>query len=403
MITQFTAKQKQVALTPPKRWNFLGGAVRSGKTFITYWIWLSELQNSNGPYLLTGRTLGSLRRNVLNPMRELFGEEVVSEIRSNNSTVKIAGKTHDIICATDDRAVEKLQGSSFERAYGDEIPTWPESFFNMLKSRLDKRTSRFWGTYNPDHPYHWFKKNVIDVFNSKTTNLFDFHLDDNTFLDPEVVEALKSEYTGVWYDRYIRGMWTAAEGVVFSAFKDENVYDEDVADDDVIFKVGTFDYGTQNDFVMLIVAFCVDGRYRVTHEYRWSGRETNHQKTDAEYVDECEKFLNDNHITLAECVVDPSATNFILALNRKLNIKVKAANNEVLPGIQRVNSMLYKGQLLIHRRCTGLIKEMYSYVWNNKAGNSTGIDTPTKSNDHGCDALRYFVNTIAKIFRVKGF
>ena len=395
---KYTQRQREVSTTPLKRWNFLGGAVRSGKTYLTYWLWLKEVRNSDGPFLLTGKTLGTLKRNVLDPMRDLFGSEIVGEVRSN-STIEIAGKRHYIICANDESSVERLQGSSYARAYGDEITTWPESFFKMLQSRLDKPGARFIGTYNPEGPYHWLKTSFIDRADTLNANVFSFHLDDNTFLDPDFVAALKTEYTGVWYDRYILGLWTAAEGLIYDMLEDRHIFTSLPPNVRLLREWVAVDYGTQNAFVALIIAQCSDGIYRVMSEYRWDGRESRQQKTDSQYADELDAFISTYGRIPQSIIVDPSAASFITELktpntSRKHHINVKPALNPVLDGIRRVASLIATDRLSIHQSCEGLINEMRSYAWDNETGKRTGVDTPFKEHDHGPDALRYWAYTM---------
>ena len=393
----FTPRQREVSTTALKRWNFLGGAVRSGKTYLTFWLWLKEVKSCDGPFLLTGKTLGTLKRNVLDPMRDLFGSEIVGEMRSN-ATIEIVGKKHYIICANDESSVERLQGSSYARAYGDEVTTWPESYFRMLQSRLDKPGARFIGTYNPEGPYHWLKTSFIDKADTLNANVFSFHIDDNTFLDPDFVAALKMEYTGIWYDRYILGLWAAAEGLIYDMFTDAHIFTSLPPNVRVLREWAPLDYGTQNAFVALIVAQCSDGIYRVMKEYRWDGRESRQQKTDSQYADELDDFITDYGRIPQAYIPDPSAASFITELKvitprRKHHIPVKPANNSVLDGIRRVASLFATDRIHIHESCVGLINECRSYAWDNETGKRTGIDTPFKEHDHGPDALRYWAYT----------
>lgn len=165
--------------------------------------------------MLLGNTKGTLERNILEPMRAIWSPALVGQIGSNN-TVQIFGKKCHALGADKISQVSKLQGAAFEYCYGDEITTWHEDVFQMLKSRLSCPNSHFDGTCNPGNPQHWFKKFLdsdADIYRQAYT------IDDNPFLAPEFVENLKREYAGtVYYNRFILGEWAAAEGVIYQDF-----------------------------------------------------------------------------------------------------------------------------------------------------------------------------------------
>ena len=199
------------------RWNIKTGATRSGKTFLDYTVIPKRILKCRGEGLivLLGNTKGTLERNILEPMRAIWSPALVGQIGSNN-TVQIFGKKCHALGADKISQVSKLQGAAFEYCYGDEITTWHEDVFQMLKSRLSCPNSHFDGTCNPGNPQHWFKKFLdsdADIYRQAYT------IDDNPFLAPEFVENLKREYAGtVYYNRFILGEWAAAEGVIYQDF-----------------------------------------------------------------------------------------------------------------------------------------------------------------------------------------
>lgn len=201
------------------RWNIKTGATRSGKTFLDYTVIPKRILKCRGEGLivLLGNTKGTLERNILEPMRAIWSPALVGQIGSNN-TVQIFGKKCHALGADKISQVSKLQGAAFEYCYGDEITTWHEDVFQMLKSRLSCPNSHFDGTCNPGNPQHWFKKFLdsdADIYQQAYT------IDDNPFLAPEFVENLKCEYAGtVYYDRYILGRWKAAEGAIYRQVAD---------------------------------------------------------------------------------------------------------------------------------------------------------------------------------------
>lgn len=215
----FSYLQKEYFKNAVHRWNIKTGATRSGKTYCDYFTIPRRILacRGSGLIVLIGNTQGTLTRNILDPMRSIWGEGLVGNPGSGD-TVTLFGKKCYIIGAEKSTQVSKIQGAGIEYAYGDEITTWSEDMFTMLKSRLDKPNSRFDGTCNPDNPGHWFKKFLdsdADIFCQRYT------IDDNPFLSPVFVRELKREYEGtVYYDRYIKGLWCSAEGAIYRRFAD---------------------------------------------------------------------------------------------------------------------------------------------------------------------------------------
>lgn len=374
------------------RWNVKTGATRSGKTWmdIAYIIPMRILAVKGKPGLtvLMGNTKGTLQRNVIEPMQEIFGSKRVGSIRSDN-TAEIFGERVHCLGADNKKHVDRLRGSSIKYCYGDEVVTWNPEVFDMLKSRLDKEYSCFDGTCNPAGPNHWFKEFLdsdADIYQQRYT------LDDNPFLPAGFVDALKKEYAGtVYYKRYILGEWAHAEGLIYPMYPDALIapfmgetYDEYVL---------SCDYGTQNAFAALLWAR-KGAVWYLAAEYRYSGRDTGYQKTDDDYVREIEHFTEKNvpegRRTEMMIIIDPSAASFIAAIRRsRYRYRVRKGNNDVEDGIRDTAVCMQRGTIRIFNTCKETIKEIEGYVWDDKAE-----DKPVKENDHMMDAMRYFVKTM---------
>lgn len=217
---KLTPLQKEFWNNANHRWNIKTGATRSGKTWLDYYMIpkrIRALQGRPGDVLLLGNTQATLERNVLNPMREMYGDKLVSIIKNDNK-VRLFGRWCYALGADKVTQVNKIRGMSIAYCYGDEVVTWNQEVFEMLKSRLDKEYSCFDGTCNPENPKHWFKQFIdsdADIFCQKYT------LDDNKFLPESFVTNLKNEYRGtVYYNRYVLGEWCNAEGLLFPQFAD---------------------------------------------------------------------------------------------------------------------------------------------------------------------------------------
>lgn len=378
------------------RINLWHGAVRSGKTISSLIAWGLRLsiRPKEGLYMMVGKTSKALERNCVLPFMDIFGHANCVHVPSQ-SRLYFLGRRIDLLDANDSGSAGRIQGSTVTDAYGDELTTWPESVFAMLMSRLSVPGARFYGTTNPDGPSHWLKKNYIDRAPELNLRQWGFGLDDNLALPSEYKEAIRREYTGLWYRRYVLGEWTLAEGAVYDCLGQHNYVEKDdprlvaaVAQGDRYFAI---DYGTANPFVCLDVRlYC--GNMVLAGEWRWDSADKRRQMTDSEYADQMMRMAGEGNPVVA-AIVDPSAASFILELRRR-GLPVRLAENEVLDGIRRTGTLLADARILIDREaCSSMVAELEGYRWDAK-GAIMGVERPVKHKDHGPDALRYAVSTL---------
>jgi PBSX family phage terminase large subunit len=389
------------------------GSVRSSKTHTSILQWIGYARTGPpGTLLMVGRTERTIRQNVIDPMTELLGRARCRYV-AGQGVLHLMGRRILVVGANDEAAVTKIQGLTLSGAYVDEAATIPESFFEMLHTRLSVDGAKLFLTSNPASPAHWLKKKWLDrarlwidrdgKFHHNSDGL-DLHrvtfvLDDNPHLPAGYIQRVKNSYTGLFYRRYILAEWVAAEGSCYDMFDPE----KHVAPSPLILHwpaVGV-DHGTKNPFSAVLLGIGVDGRLHITSEYRWDSSVQRRQKTDVEYSADVAQWL-DNYIAPGgteatkgvspeKIVVDPSASNFIAQLWNDGWSPVKA-DNAVLDGIRLVSSLLHRDLLRIDPSCTGLIEEFPSYCWDDKAA-LKGVDKPLKIADHGLDAARYALKT----------
>lgn len=406
---ELTPKQAEYIKNANHRWNIACGAVRSGKSYcqISYCIpsRLMERKGLRGLRVILGATRANIERNILQPMRDLYGDGIASSINSQN-TAKIMGEKVYCIGADNVRQVAKIRGSEIAYCAIDEATDINYEVFEMLKSRLSLPWSCCDATTNPGSPNHWFKEFLdsaergVDIYNQTYT------IYDNPFLPEEYVHSLEIEYAGsVWFDRLILGKWTLAEGLVYANYTDA-MYDSDFegpADDYRI----SLDYGTSNPFAGMMWEKRGDTWYGVKELY-YSGRETGVQKTDDEYLQMLERFVEPiieyrqveekdpwtgEMVTRFEripVIIDPSAASFIALLRKSKWFRPVSANNDVLNGIRNTSTAIRRGYIKINRKCKEWVKEAQSYIWDVHSVE----DKPVKEFDHLMDATRYFVNTM---------
>lgn len=392
---RFSRKQLDVITNSTARLNILDGSVRSGKTIASLVAWIYFVQQGPpGELLMVGKTERTLKRNVLDPLEAMVGSRHY-KLNKGTGELILFGRRVYLAGANDERAEGKIRGMTLVGAYGDEITLWPESFFTMLLSRLSVPGARFIGTTNPDSPYHWLNKDYLERVNKLNLKRWHFTLEDNLNLDPAFVDALKKEYTGLWYKRYILGLWVLAEGAIYDMWDEAKHVRPAPQLKRFIVAV---DYGTSNP--------CTFGLYGwndspkpvvyLTREYWYDSRATGRQKTDAEYADDFKEWLGG--IRPEAIYVDPSAASFIAEL-RKRGFRVRDADNDVIGGIRFVASMLTQERFFVDPSCKHTIAEFNSYVWDSKA-QLKGEDKPLKQNDHAMDRNRYALYSHFKRMRM---
>ena len=393
------------------------GAIRSGKTVsmsLSYTMW--SMANYDGQnFIMAGKTISSFKRNVLQNLKLMLtsrGYHWIYHISGdfpNMLEVSRNGRTNYfyIFGGKDEGSQDLVQGITAAGAFFDEVALMPESFVNQATARCSVEGATWWFNCNPAGPMHWFKLEWIDKRIKKRLLYLHFTMDDNLSLSEKVKEKYRAMYAGVFYLRYIKGLWAVAEGLIYTMLTDENLYTDQerpVALKNTAMKAITVDYGTTNPCVFLEV--WDDGQtIWIEQEYRWDSRSeearrsANPQRTDAQYADDMTEFMGMEPQDQCMVVVDPSAASFITEL-RSRGLYVKPANNEVADGIRVVGSLLAKRNIRINKdNCKGLISEMQSYVWDDKAA-ERGEEKPVKQKDHGPDALRYYCYTVLPKWRI---
>ena len=403
MRLKLTKKQNEYIRNADSRWNLKIGAVRSGKSYVDVAFIIPyrirERAGLPGLTVIMGVSKGTIERNVLQPMREIYTSELVGTINNENIAV-VFGEPVYCLGAEKMSQVAKILGSSIKYCYGDEIAKWNQEVFNVLKSRLDKEYSCFDGACNPESPNHWLKEFLDDQ--KLDAYIQSYQIFDNPNLPKKYVDNLCNEYAGtVYYRRYILGEWALAEGLIYPMY--ENAIVEAPPDAIATEYVVSVDYGTMNAFAAIL--WVKRGAiWYGEREYYYSGRDTGIQKTDQEYAEALDKWIKDivdnlvpMHSALGgmsipkiRTIIDPSAASFIALLKKNDWSKVVAGDNAVLDGIRETAVALQTGKIKILKSMTNWIKEAGGYIWDD----SKVEEHPVKENDHAMDATRYFVKTM---------
>lgn len=402
MIYQKLSKRQKLAMLWWQQPKFLDrdaiicdGSIRSGKTVsmaVGFILW--SMSRFNGQtFGICGRTIQSLRRNVIIHLSDWVPPDLrITEKRQENKLIVSDGcgreNVYYLFGGRDESSYTLVQGITLAGALLDEVALMPQSFVEQVTARCSVDGSKLWFNCNPGGPEHWFNKKWVLAAKEMNALHVHFTMSDNLSLAPKIRERYERMYTGVFYQRYILGLWVLAEGLVYD-FGEGNITDDCPEGAEYYISV---DYGTRNPCSAGLWSVTGDKAVRIK-EYYYSGRESNRNKTDEEHCDAIEDLARG--YTIKRVIVDPSAASFITSL-KKRKFKVLAANNNVLDGIRRTATYLKDGNIKIHRSCIDSIREFGLYCWDEKKND----DSVVKENDHAMDDIRYFCNTIMR-YKVK--
>ncbi len=390
-------KQLEYVRNANSRWNMSYGAFRSGKTVGSIFKFLVDAANCpDSKIYIVGHTFDTAYRNVV---RLIMEHEALSIFKPfctwSGKKLYFRDKVITVLGAKDEGSIGAFQGDTHSLTYCDEITLYPDSIIMMIDSRLSSPHSRAHATMNPTYPTHIMKQ-WIDKGKEGDLNYYgmQFTLDDNPFVPQDYKLRIRNSLSGVFYKRNYLGLWCLAEGAIFDFF-DRNVHVLRKPPCAAEYYIAGIDYGASNPFACLLIGVST-GKYTQTgkklwveREYFWDPKVTQRSKTNSEFCADIVNFLEPYNCT--GIYIDPSAAAFKTEM-RKVGLKPIDANNEVLDGIQMTCSEMQKGNLYILEDCKNTIRELESYVWDNKAA-AKGDDEPVKKADHTTDCLRYCIAT----------
>ena len=369
------------------------GSIRSGKTLcmsISFALW-AFYKFENSAFALCGKTIRSLRRNVVTPIIPILQEmgfDCKQKISENILKITYQGKSNlfYLFGGKDESSAALIQGMTLSGVLFDEVALMPKSFVEQALARCSVNGSKFWFNCNPEYPGHWFFKEWISKKESRNAFYLHFTMDDNPSLSNSLKNRYKRLYSGSFYQSFSEGQWVAAEGLVYPFMGEGTAF---TAPPKVQFDrfALSCDYGIVNPTSCGLWGQYGGVWYRID-EYYYDSRKEGETRTDDEHYAEIKKMVAGRNIELM--TVDPSAASFITLIRRHNDFKVIPAKNNVFEGIQEVSSALKRGDIKICSNCYDSMREFSIYRWND-GGNK---DSPLKENDHAMDDIRYFVTTI---------
>ena len=400
-------KQIDFMLYDDKRINLLTGSVRSGKTYVSLLKWAIFVGSmpENNEFLMTGKTVTSLKRNCLGLLQELVGDNFTYSLSQKSGT--LFGRRVWLEGANDDRAESKIRGMTLAGAYVDELTQIPEDFYRMLLSRLSMKNAKLYATTNPDTPTHWVKVDIIDN-EEIDKKVWHFTFDDNEILkaeNQEYFDNLKAEYQSmgeVYYQRFILGLWVLAEGIIYKQFanneemfiKDEPIDENGNKINFLIISIG-IDYGAtegETEFKATGITPYFKEAWTIDEE-KIAGLHTPEQMYKA-FIEFYNRVVKE-YGKVTHCFADYGALGQVLTygLNRYLqqnNVPLKV--QDCIKG--QINDRIYLDLMLfaqhrrfILRKCKYLIEAYKLAVWDDKHEDTRLDDGTTPIDD--LDASEY--------------
>lgn len=371
------------------------GAVRSGKTIAaldSFLMW-SLYAHRNQNFIIAGKSIGALRRNIVQPMKEILkAKGIPFNYQISTNVFLIGSNTYYLFGAPTQASQDVLQGLTAAGCFLDEATLLPRNFIDQSLARCSVENSKYFLTLNPESPLHHMKTDFIDRAHELNALVLHFDLDDNLSLSQEAKSRLKSMFSGVFFERYILGLWSMADGLVYPGFDHASMIVSELPKM-VNYWIGV-DYGHSNPTVFILTGLGIDGRFYIINEYYHSGKEST-TRSPSQYSQDFIRWQTDLNIEPERIFIDPSAKGFITQLHHDGIRKIAKAGNSVLPGISKVSSLISMDKLRVHSSCTHTLKEFSTYSWDSKA-QLTGTDRPSKQNDHVMDAIRYVATGASK-------
>lgn len=386
----YTPKQRQLLKlwqqNKLKRLNILEGSVRSGKTWVSLVLWAFWVASSpkDKTYMMIGKTITTLKRNCLYPLQELIGERNFT-FSTSAKEASLFGRKILLEGASDKRSEGKIRGVTLIGAYCDELTLFDEEFFTMLLSRLSESGAKLIATTNPDTPHHWLCKNYLSKDDLDLLSI-KFLLDDNTFLDESYRANLKKEYTGVFYDRFILGLWVVAEGAIYKEFT-ENKSDYMIKQSDVprlkYINLGVDFGGNKSNHAVVATGFNDD----IDEIFALKAKST---PASGVTVDEIvmgvlaiANEIKEKYGFIDGIYCDNAEQAIINQLRAKSPYPIlNSIKNEIIDRIRCENMLISSRRLhIVEGECDDLIDGLETAVWDDKKMTDTRLDNGTSNID----------------------
>jgi len=415
MISQ---KQKKILAFPYSRYDALicDGAVRSGKTSIMMWAFVRwAMENFSGQrFGVCGRTVDSCTKNIIVPFTamSLAKERYIIRWRRGDKVMEVrrgaVTNYFEVFGGKDEASYTLIQGRTLAGVLLDEVVLMPRSFVEQALARCSVDGVRLWFSCNPGSPHHWFYQEWIKRSRERNALYLHFEMTDNPGLSKRTLERYENMYAGIFYDRYVRGLWVAAEGIVY----------KDFANDTEKYLIGDpLEWAKQNGASFSIISIGVDfGGTKSATKFQATGitKDFRVVALEEEYIKNEEidpNALNRRFATFCQLITskygysqtraDSAETVLIRGLDHtaqkmRLGTQVKNAMKlQITDRIRLVVLLMKQGRFKVSRNCPHLIDALQTAIYDPDKFEDERLDDGTSDID-SLDAFEYSIEPYYK-------
>ena len=411
-------KQQKILAFPYSKYDALicDGAVRSGKTSIMMWAFVRwAMENFSGQrFGVCGRTVDSCTKNIIVPFTamSLAKERYIIRWRRGDKVMEVrrgaVTNYFEVFGGKDEASYTLIQGRTLAGVLLDEVVLMPRSFVEQALARCSVDGAKLWFSCNPGSPHHWFYQEWIKRSRERNALYLHFEMTDNPGLSKRTLERYENMYAGIFYDRYVRGLWVAAEGIVY----------KDFANDTEKYLIGDpLEWAKQNGASFSIISIGVDfGGTKSATKFQATGITKNFRVValEEEYIKNEEidpNALNRRFATFCQLITskygysqtraDSAETVLIRGLDHtaqklRLGTQVKnALKMQITDRIRLVVLLMKQGRLKVSRSCPHLIDAFQSAIYDPDKFEDERLDDGTSDID-SLDAFEYSIEPYYK-------
>ena len=368
------------------------GAVRSGKTIVmilSFVLWaMTNFDRTN--FAICGKTVTNAEKNILRPFQQIEGTPFVTSYKISNRllTVCCGGKENYfyLFGGKDESSYMLIQGLTLAGVLFDEVALMPRSFVDQAIARtLSYSGAKLWFNCNPESPNHWFYKEWL-TNPSRVFKHLHFLMTDNPILTEKEIKRADSLFSGVFHDRYIKGLWVRAEGIIFPDFANNSerwlIDAEQLPKHFRAVEVGFDIGGNGSAYALTCTGQGYDGvQYKLRAEKR-QAEQMGMDDIESFLTDFCEAVERDYGVAIDYVNCD-HVDVIINTINT--NTKYRAGKCYKPPIPDRVflySKMLASDKVkFVRGKCDDLIEEMQNLVFDSKAEDARPLDDGTMQID----------------------
>lgn len=371
----------------------LYGAKRTGKTIFNNYMFLEEVLNvreratklgiRNPQYILAGYTLGTIQKNVLEELTNMYGLEFTFD---KYNRFKLFGVTIVQTPHGNVKGLAAIRGMTAFGAYINEASLAHPSVFDEIKSRCSGEGARILSDTNPDNPEHWLLKDYIQNDDESIIS-YHFELDDNTFLSERYRKNIKATTpSGMMYDRNILGLWVSGDGLVYQDFdkKIHTMTQDELKQIPMKQYFAGVDWGYEHHGVIVVFGMGYDDRFYLIEE---------HAKQHV-FIEDWVRIAHDIKVRYGDIpfYCDSARSEHVAKFDEE-GINAIFADKRIMRGVELVAHYFKNDKLrILYDACPRFASEIYNYAWDTKK------DLPIKEYDDVMDAMRYALLTFVETF-----